>query len=111
MSEWEEIGLRDEEHFAGDSALHLVSVIFKAIQRDMILMQFTGILDKNGKEIYEGDVVKNDGMQMRDVAFEEGRFVIRGEAGQDVDLGDACWNPNDVEIIGTIYENPELLKV
>lgn len=67
------------------------------------LMQFTGLKDKNGKEIYEGDVVQDNStpMMYRDeVRFERGR-----------------WTPDsmfvtgtDFEIIGNIYEHPELLN-
>jgi uncharacterized phage protein (TIGR01671 family) len=77
---------------------------------DFTLMQYTGLKDKNGKEIYEGDIVTFSGT-MCDTAiclveFYEGRFIFR--------LDDFSWRDimgwRNVEILGNIYENPELLK-
>ena len=71
------------------------------------LMQFTGLLDKNGKEIYEGDMVWvcfNDGSlydHPQQVYFEKGSFCV----GMGY-LSDS----NIIEVIGSIYENPELIK-
>ena len=68
-----------------------------------ILMQFTGLLDKNGKEIYEGDVIKEKHCTSY-VIFEEGRFQLHQNSGNYV-----VQNTQYYEIIGNIYENPELL--
>lgn len=68
------------------------------------LMQFTGLKDKNGREIYEGDILCFEtelGRSKKTVAWSEGE-VYSG------------WNISraycDGEIIGNIYENPELVK-
>lgn len=74
-----------------------------------ILMQYTGIKDKNGKKIYEGDIVQQrrvwDGVTVRgEVIFKRGMFVVRrGEQ-------DYLLDEETAEVIGNIYENPELLK-
>lgn len=70
--------------------------------------QYTGLKDKNGKEIYEGDIL-NDGVgHIGEVLFNEriGAFVYEwGECGSMfIDL-----YTSDIEIIGNIHENPELL--
>ena len=74
------------------------------------LMQFTGLKDKNGKEIYEGDIVKN---------FAENFYVIKWfskgfEMGSTKAKGRYWCTTNDdwncCEVIGNIYENPELLE-
>ena len=82
----------------------------------VILMQSTGIKDKNGKEIFEGDVVY-DGFRKIIVNYgkqtkEEEFGAISEYVGFNITL--ACGYPEAIpmnyEIIGNIYENPELLK-
>lgn len=75
-------------------------------------MQFTGLLDKNGKEIYEGDILLNtSGWDI------SGNQVIRwNEKNAWFELGDEGEKLSKYavhefwEIIGNIYENPELLQ-
>lgn len=90
------------------------------------VMQFTGLLDKNGKEIYEGDVVRTEYFEgeQRDskgrVKREEGWYVSRrkpvviiwraAKHTTGYNLGPIPKGKTRREIIGNIYENPELLK-
>jgi uncharacterized phage protein (TIGR01671 family) len=71
---------------------------------DMPLMQFTGLTDKNGKEIYEGDLIKDQNGDIREIVFEDGGFWCKYPDGQQ-------FMPTEEtrEIIGNIWENPELL--
>ena len=72
-----------------------------------ILMQFTGLQDKNGKNIYEGDIVKRiDNGKIVDVLYWFGGFLPFAPICKVQGV-----NPKDVVIIGNIYENPELLGV
>lgn len=78
--------------------------------KDGIIMQSTGLLDKNGKEIYEGDIVRcprqwwsfEDAYHVSAVEWGEGCFKI-------FSCGDWSVDPRDVMIIGNIYENPNLI--
>ena len=98
-----------------------VGVIFDAIgemQEDYIPMQFTGLLDKNGKEIYCGDIVKGyfDTNKVEDCIWlsltdEEKKndwklFKI------DMDIVEFARQqlPEELEIIGNVMENPNLLS-
>lgn len=71
--------------------------------------QFTGLKDKNGKEIYEGDILKSSPYSIGAVLFRNGVFL--SEENRD---GEPFYYPafhfSISEIIGNIYENPELLK-
>lgn len=70
------------------------------------LMQFTGLLDKNGKEIYEGDILKTDSGAHNKVCWRDdfACFCLRFSKGASLNIDGA----DKYEIIGNIWENPEL---
>ncbi len=77
---------------------------------DIIRLQFTGLQDKNGKDIYEGDIIKrNDGV-IKYVFYNErqGGYYTQFQNGAGFIDPIKYSIDRDCEIIGNIYENPEL---
>ncbi|WP_051878421.1 YopX family protein [Chryseobacterium sp. FH1] len=78
---------------------------------NLIWLQFIGLLDKNKKEIYKGDILKTETGKLMVVSWSEkfASFVlIREEWAFAHWFGESC-NADDCEIVGNIYQNPELL--
>lgn len=76
-----------------------------------IIMQYTGIKDKNGKEIYEGDIIQINCMpKIRRIVEWKDKKALFGFKDFTVFYLNQEYACQWYEIIGNIYENPELLK-
>ena len=116
---WDKIRKSMREVTAIDWSLELVEFWNGAVETsidDVILMQSTGLKDKNGVEIFEGDIVLENGMH---------RVITFGEQRYEEDFGNLAYyigfniftkwgyssiDPVEHEVLGNIYENPELLE-
>lgn len=113
----------DEWYMTCSGAKYLHYAVMPYKDDNFIIEQYTGLKDKNGQKIFEGDIVKvNDDFdkyglnagEIYEVYFNAGGFrckhkyessIARGDKGFWIDDG------NDYEVIGNIHENPELLEV
>lgn len=86
---------------------------------NVLPMQFTGLKDKNGKEIYEGDIIQmwvgTKPVTVGNITWGGWQYVVRMEVvGKDktnyFGYNSEDIDPEKIEIIGNIYENPELIN-
>ena len=100
--------LEDELYCIGDGITYMVSA------EDLVLMQSTGLVDKNGKEIFEGDILDYKGRKAL-VRWHGSYASFIYRFVDELQNRNTEWKPlylayMKCEIIGNIYENPELLE-
>ena len=103
----EEIHFNNGElDFIGDA------ITWMCKNNDFVLMQSTGLTDKNGKEIFEGDIIDStDGFLTGVVEFRVGLGMFVSELVEYNGFERLCNVASSRKIIGNIYENPELAEV
>lgn len=75
---------------------------------EIVIEQFTGLKDKNGTKIYEGDILIDDTGEPIEywvVKFADGGFV-----GECAGVAEALFELTNLEVVGNIHENPELME-
>lgn len=102
------IGLNDYEVGMEDEECRRWRATYPYVCR---LMQYTNLKDKNGKEIYEGDILKvklDDGEANLYVKYTNGEYRVVNEGKWEDSLYSYMYF-GDVEIVGNIYENKDLI--
>lgn len=102
----------DLQMFSNQLSIGMLSKDYFLGKDDVELMQYTGLHDKNGKEIYEGDIlriiVNNNIEKICAVEFKNGIFGVMFSKQRELTAFPHFYNTT-FEIIGNIYDNPELL--
>lgn len=93
--------------FTGSINFENMTATASLLPAETPIMQFTGLKDKNGKEIWEGDILKSAGGNVK-VEWFFNRYIFRNEKGRKEEILKEF--NYFFEVIGNIYENQELIK-
>lgn len=95
-----------ELDFIGDGITYMVKA------DDLVLMQSTGLFDKNGQEIFEGDILgTKDGLLNGVVEYRKDLGMWTNSLIRYNNFERLCNVASDRKIIGNVYQNPDLLEV
>jgi uncharacterized phage protein (TIGR01671 family) len=107
MTPWEKIAIEFTfDTTKGDDHFYLKEYFDYIISQEFIIMQFTGLVDKSGQEIYEGDILAvwlGTGKSRKQYTHEVKWITDLAEFRMPAPI-------KEFEVIGNLYENPELLK-
>lgn len=100
----------------GKSEISVKTLFFEKTNRydfdDIVLMQSTGLIDKNGKEIFEGDIIASpDGFLIGVIEFRVSLGMFVSDLVEYNSFERLCNVASSRKIIGNIWEHPELLEV
>jgi len=106
----------DDVHFFTDDFTDMLNEFFNYYQNvvdddeKLIFMQYTGLRDKNHREIYEGDIVRFENGKLGKIVWSKKDAGFAVKVDGELVFFDSDIDADNIEVVGNIFENPELLE-